>query len=116
MRQLLQNLIGNSLKFMRTGVPPVVHIKGEVVHEDGREMCQISVQDNGIGIEARYLERIFEVFERVDVRREIEGTGVGLTICRKIVERHRGSIRVQSMPNEGTTFIVLLPVRQGAGG
>jgi signal transduction histidine kinase len=116
MRQLLQNLIVNALKYMRTGVPPVVHIKGEVVLKEGREMCQIRVQDNGIGIEAHYLERIFEVFERVDVRREIEGTGVGLTICRKIVERHQGSIRVESVPNEGTTFIVLLPVRQGTGG
>lgn len=116
MRQLLQNLIGNSLKFTRPGVPPIIHIEGDVIEQNGREMCRIKVRDNGIGIEAQYLERIFEVFERVDVRRDdIEGSGVGLTICRKIVERHQGYIHAESMVNEGTTFIVLLPVEQGSG-
>lgn len=114
-RQLLQNLIGNSLKFRRPDVPPIVRLESQIVDVQEREMCKLMVHDNGVGIEPQFLERIFEVFERVDVRQDIEGSGVGLTICRRIVERHQGSIYVESVPNVGTTFVVLLPVKQGLG-
>jgi PAS domain S-box-containing protein len=106
MRQLLQNLIGNALKFSREGVPPRVDIEWEELRSGS--YC-LSVQDNGIGFEEKYAERVFEVFERLHARTEYEGTGMGLAICRKIVERHGGSIRAIGTPGEGATFIIELP-------
>ena len=99
MRQLLQNLIGNGLKFHRPGVPPVVQVNGRIIPapvaagDDSNQglQCEISVQDNGIGFEQIYVDRIFELFQRLHGRDEYEGTGMGLAICRKIVERHGGS-------------------------
>lgn len=112
MRQLLQNLVGNALKFMSPHRPPVIQIYSQhMIHAD-QEMCQIFIKDNGIGIEAQYQERIFEIFERLHGRITYEGSGVGLAICRKIVERHGGSISVTSVPGEGATFMVMLPCRQ----
>jgi signal transduction histidine kinase len=113
-RQLLQNLVGNALKFIAPNTPPMVQITGQVVEDedDGRAMCRIFIKDNGIGIEEQYQGRIFEVFERLHGRTSYEGTGVGLAICRKIVERHNGSIAVESVPGAGATFIVTLPCRQ----
>jgi PAS domain S-box-containing protein len=108
MRQLLQNLVANALKFRREGVPPVVEI-GAVV-EDGR--CRLSVSDNGIGFEPKYAERIFTMFERLHARTKYEGTGIGLAICRKIAERHGGSIAAHGRPGEGAEFVVTLPVAQ----
>jgi PAS domain S-box-containing protein len=107
MRQLLQNLAANALKFHRPGVVPRVDIRGEV--ENGR--CRITVADNGIGFEEKYAERIFTVFERLHARAEYEGTGIGLAICRKIAERHGGEIRASGKVGEGATFVVTLPVR-----
>jgi PAS domain S-box-containing protein len=114
MRQLLQNLIGNALKFSRPGVPPVVDITGEVVPGPGGEgpMLRLVVADNGIGIEPRHHDRIFGIFERLHGRGKYEGTGVGLAVCRKIVEQHHGSITVTSVIDEGTTFTILLPIKQ----
>ncbi len=116
MRQLLQNLVGNALKFHRPGVPPVVTVRAEVVPAaDGpedRPLCRITVADNGIGFEEKYLDRIFQVFQRLHGRQEYEGTGVGLAICRKIVERHGGAITAHSTPGAGTTFVVTLPALQ----
>jgi PAS domain S-box-containing protein len=121
MRQLLQNLIGNGLKFHRAEEPPVVRVEGKILSEMDRPfngcgqdgpLCQLTVQDNGIGFEEQYLDRIFEVFQRLHSRLEYEGTGMGLAICRKIVERHGGSITARSTPGEGATFIITLPVRQ----
>jgi PAS domain S-box-containing protein len=110
MRQLLQNLIGNGLKFHRPDAPPVVKVEGKRL---GRErLCQITVQDNGIGFAQKYRDRIFEVFQRLHGREEYEGTGMGLAICRKIVERHGGTITAKSSPGQGATFLVVLPVRQ----
>jgi PAS domain S-box-containing protein len=106
MRQLLQNLIGNALKFHREGVPPVVEVSAAV--EDG--VCRLEVSDNGIGFEERYLDRIFQVFQRLHGRGVYEGTGVGLAICKKIAERHGGSITARSTPGQGSTFIVALPL------
>jgi signal transduction histidine kinase len=105
MRQLFQNLIGNALKFHKKDQPPVVTVSS---HEtvDG---YRIEVSDNGIGFEEKYLDRIFAVFQRLQGRDEYEGTGIGLAVCRKIVERHGGQITARSQPGEGTTFIVSLP-------
>jgi len=105
MRQLFQNLIGNALKFHKKDQPPVVTVSSyETV--DG---YRIEVSDNGIGFEEKYLDRIFAVFQRLQGRDEYEGTGIGLAVCRKIVERHGGQITARSQPGEGTTFIVSLP-------
>lgn len=114
MRQLLQNLIGNGLKFARPGTPPIVQVESrEVPSENGESpRCEISVADNGIGFEEIYLDRIFELFQRLHGRQEYEGTGMGLAICRKIAERHNGSITAKSAPEEGAKFIVTLPLRQ----
>ncbi|HEX8362242.1 MAG TPA: PAS domain S-box protein [Longimicrobium sp.] len=109
MRQLLQNLVGNALKFHRDGVPPVVRLRGTLA---GDGTAEIRVSDNGIGFDVRYLDRIFSPFERLHGRGEYEGTGMGLAICRKIVERHGGRVTAESTPGEGTTFIVSLPVQQ----
>jgi PAS domain S-box-containing protein len=108
MRQLLQNLAGNALKFHRPGVPPRVAVQGEI--ENGR--CRITVADNGIGFDDKYAERIFTMFERLHSREKYEGTGIGLAICRKIAERHGGEIRARGVPGEGATFTVTLPVKQ----
>lgn len=110
-RQLMQNLISNALKFHRDNVPPIVRIVGEVVEQNSCSYLQLTVEDNGIGIEEAYYDRIFELFQRLYGRSQYDGTGIGLAICRRIVERHNGSITVQSELNVGTRFIVLLPVK-----
>jgi PAS domain S-box-containing protein len=107
MRQLLQNLTSNALKFHRPGIPPRVEIRGDA--NDGR--AEITVSDNGIGFEEKYADRIFTMFERLHGRGKYEGTGIGLAICRKIVQRHGGEIVAHSKPGEGATFIVRLPLR-----
>jgi len=108
MRQLLQNLIDNGLKFHKEEEAPVVKVYAELLDE----VCQIIVEDNGIGFDEKHLDRIFTIFQRLHGRSEYEGTGVGLAICRKIAERHGGSITAKSEPGEGATFIVTLPVKQ----
>jgi len=121
-RQLLQNLIGNGLKFHQPDVPPRVEVRGTVepaseeLHQSGRldascsKVCRLTVADNGIGFEESHADRIFTPFKRLHGRSEYEGTGMGLAICRRIVERHGGDITVESTPGEGATFTVLLPV------
>ncbi len=109
MRQLLQNLVTNALKFHRPGIPPIVRVYGDAPAPDSR---RIRVEDNGIGFDEKYLERIFLPFERLHRRGEYEGSGMGLTICRKIVERHRGEIGARSAPGQGSTFSVTLPATQ----
>jgi light-regulated signal transduction histidine kinase (bacteriophytochrome) len=108
MHQLLQNLIDNGLKFHRPEQPPVVKVHGNLLGE----RSQIIVEDNGIGFDEKYLDRIFTIFQRLHGRLEYEGTGVGLAVCRKIAERHSGTITAQSTPGKGTTFTVTLPVKQ----
>lgn len=107
LQQLMQNLLGNALKFCRPGVPPVVEVSASMIDS---ETCEIRVADNGIGFDEKYLDRIFSVFERLHGENEYEGTGIGLAICQKIVERHGGFITATSRPGEGATFIVQLPL------
>lgn len=115
MRQLLQNLLSNALKFHQPGVPPVVKVYGvEVPATRGAPgpRCELRVEDNGIGFEPQYAERIFGIFQRLHGRAEYEGTGIGLAICRRVVERHHGTIVGESVPGKGATFVVTLPCRQ----
>jgi len=112
MQQLLQNLLTNSLKYRNPHIAPVINISGGLKEEKTRPvMAQIIVQDNGVGFDERYAERIFQPFERLVGRSEYEGSGMGLAICKKIVERHGGSITAQSKPGQGSTFIIKLPYR-----
>jgi len=113
MRQLLQNLIANALKFHRPGEAPVVRILSEVEGNGGAPQARITVADNGIGFDMKYLDRIFTPFQRLHGRSEYEGTGMGLAVCRRIVERHGGALTAESAPGQGTRFLVTLPVRQG---
>jgi signal transduction histidine kinase len=123
-RQLFQNLIGNALKYHKRGVPPAVSVSSRIVRRAGRvgalrigdEICELTFTDNGIGFDMQYAERIFNVFQRLHARSEYEGTGVGLAICRKIAERHGGSITARSSAGEGATFVVMLPLRQSREG
>ncbi len=120
MRQLLQNLIGNALKFHRKEELPVVKVFTRMIAAPERrgrrvnapEYCELCVEDNGIGFDEKYLDRIFTVFQRLHGRGEYEGTGVGLAICRKIALRHGGEITARSQPGAGAKFIVKLPLHQ----
>jgi PAS domain S-box-containing protein len=109
--QLFQNLIGNALKFRGPAAP---QIRLQVSEND--KFVQIAVRDNGIGIEPQYFERIFMVFQRLHNKGEYPGTGIGLAICKKVVERHGGQIRVESQPGEGSAFIFTLPKERANGG
>ena len=115
MRQLFQNLIGNALKFHLEGVAPIIKISGREIQrkkDDSSTMRyhEISVADNGIGFDQKFVDRIFGIFQRLHGRTEYEGTGIGLSVCRKIVERHGGTITARSAPGEGATFIFELPI------
>lgn len=109
MRQLLQNLLGNALKYRRKDVPPVVRLSSAC---SGGRNCTITVADNGIGFNDRYAEKIFKMFERLHARTQYAGSGIGLAICRKIVERHSGTIVATSTAGQGATFTVTLPITQ----
>jgi signal transduction histidine kinase len=116
MQQLFSNLIGNALKFRNADIAPLVTIRSTIVQPDGNreavESCRIEVQDNGIGFDEQYLQKIFMAFQRLHGRGMYEGSGVGLAICQKIVDHHQGSITARSTPGVGSTFIVTLPTRQ----
>src|SRR5205823_4856064 len=100
---------GNGLKFHRPGVPPVVRVAGRVVPGPAGPVCELTVADDGIGFDEKYLGRIFEVFQRLHGHHEYEGTGIGLAICKRIAERHGGTITARSRPGAGATFVVTLP-------
>jgi len=105
MKQLVQNLIGNGVKFSRSGVAPVVEVACSLNEND----WLFSFQDNGIGIPEKSQQTIFQMFKRLHSQKEYKGTGIGLAMCRKLVEQHNGKIWLTSVPGEGTTFLVSLP-------
>ena len=123
--QLMQNLISNSIKFQPVGQAPVIKIEAQVLPRPfscvknptpDDQICELTVKDNGIGFDEQYLDKVFAVFQRLHGRSEYEGTGVGLAVCRRIVDRHGGTITAKSKTGEGATFIIALPVRQSNGG
>jgi PAS domain S-box-containing protein len=112
MRQLLQNLIGNALKFRRPEEPPVVKVDAQFIPDPAapeKKLCRLTVSDNCIGFDEKYLDRIFNVFQRLHTRNEYEGTGMGLAIVKKIALYHGGDITAKSKPGEGSTFILTIP-------
>ena len=104
MLQLLQNIIGNSIKF-RSKETPRIHIRVQKL----KTKWKFSVKDNGIGIESRFHEKIFRIFQRLHSRDEIPGTGIGLAICKKIVEQHNGRIWIKSKLGKWSTFYFTIP-------
>ncbi len=124
MMQLMQNLIVNGLKFHQPDQKPRIKISSRIIENkrlpaapgQPSSLCQILVKDNGIGFDEKYLDRIFQPFQRLHTQQEYEGTGIGLSVCRRIAERHGGEITAKSKPEHGATFIVTLPVKQVKGG
>lgn len=120
MQQVFQNLVNNALKFSRNDTPPEIRIWAERVGEKSLDSApaengafvRIYVQDNGIGFNEMYLDRIFTIFQRLHGRHEYEGTGIGLALVKKIVERHNGLLGARSREGEGSTFIIVLPLTQ----
>ncbi|WP_243313410.1 sensor histidine kinase [Fundidesulfovibrio agrisoli] len=112
MRRVFQNLLSNALKYRRPSIPPQVGVTGRVVLEDGTELAEITVSDNGIGFEDQFAEKIFQPFQRLHGRNKYPGTGIGLAIVRKSVERHGGTVSARSAPGEGSFFIISIPLKQ----
>lgn len=117
--QVFMNLISNSLKFHAPGVRPIITVSCEInltssLVDDDRLWCCLRFADQGIGFESQYVERVFSLFQRLHGREEYSGTGIGLALCRKIIERHGGTIAAQSAPGEGAVFIIHLPMTQVA--
>jgi light-regulated signal transduction histidine kinase (bacteriophytochrome) len=113
MRQLFQNLISNALKFRAAVRAPVVKVTCRPDADNAAlPYIEVTVSDNGIGFEQKYAERIFGMFQRLHGHSEYNGTGIGLAICHKILERHKGSIKAQSSSGEGASFIIRLPKQQ----
>lgn len=119
-RQLFQNIISNSLKFSRQGVPPVINITAELLAQNSLDAevsaegkyCRFRISDNGIGFNELYREKIFTMFQRLHSKESYEGTGIGLAIVKKIIEKHHGAIAAYSKEGEGTTFVIVLPLLQ----
>lgn len=122
MRQVFQNIISNALKFSRTGVAPLIKIWSDRTAQksikskpsNNGDFCRIYISDNGIGFNEKYLDKIFTMFQRLHGKSEYEGTGIGLSIVKKIIEKHNGLLTAKSKEGEGTTFIIVLPLTQHA--
>jgi signal transduction histidine kinase len=121
MKQLFHNLVSNAIKFRAKGIEPIIHIESKKIYEsdhsslvslNGNKYYKVSISDNGIGFDPKYSDEIFMVFKRLNSYHEYEGTGVGLSICKKIIEKHNGSIAAQSEPGKGSTFSFVLPENQ----
>ena len=120
MKQLFHNLVSNAIKFRKKGVEPVIQIEARNMNEhehaipavNGHKYHKVSISDNGIGFDPKYSEEIFMVFKRLNSYHEYEGTGVGLSICKKIVEKHNGFIIAHSEQGKGSTFSFVLPEKQ----
>ncbi len=110
--QLFYNLLQNALKFSKENEAPVIEINSSIINETGGDHVKIFVKDNGIGFDQNRSEQIFETFVRLNSKDKYEGTGLGLSLCKKIVERHHGRIEAKSKKGEGTTFIITLPLKQ----
>ena len=124
-RQLIQNLLSNSLKFSKQGVAPQINVYSEKVKggelvttgtniNPNEEYCRIYIEDNGIGFDEEYAEKIFVIFQRLHSNHLFEGTGIGLSICKKIVEKHNGLMSASSVPEKGSVFSIVLPYSQPA--
>ena len=112
MRQLFQNLVGNALKFRRQNVPSKISIRATLLPDPlSPTEVELEFEDNGIGFDQKFADQIFVVFQRLHGRGEYEGSGIGLAVCRKIADRHQGTIRAESVPEVGSRFLVRLPVR-----
>lgn len=124
MRQVFQNLISNSLKFSKDGVSPVIKINAKILIEksfDSKEnvngdFCLLTIEDNGIGFDDKYATTVFSLFQRLHPKDSFEGTGIGLSIAKKIIEKHQGLIQVTSTPGVGTIFMIVLPLKQKMNG
>ncbi|WP_026632889.1 hybrid sensor histidine kinase/response regulator [Dyadobacter alkalitolerans] len=119
-RQVFQNLISNALKFSKEGIPPVINVTSTIIadkHVDAAEhneghYCKIVIEDNGIGFDEKFLDRIFVIFQRLNNMNSYEGTGIGLAIAKKIMDKHNGIISARSAENRGAQFILILPLVQ----
>jgi light-regulated signal transduction histidine kinase (bacteriophytochrome) len=115
-RLLFHNLINNALKYSKANVPPEISIRvdhqpnGQAGGEAPQKYCRILVQDNGMGFDQKYAEEVFGMFKRLHTEVKLEGTGIGLALCKKIAEHHKGHISALSKTGEGSTFIVSLPI------
>ena len=117
LRQIFQNLFSNALKFKKKDVAPQLKVEGRIFEIENKgsdpiEMCEIKIADNGIGFDNKYADRIFAIFQRLHGKSEYEGTGIGLATCRKIIDRHGGTIEANGTLGEGSTFTVILPTKQ----
>ena len=114
MRQLFQNIIANSLKYHHQHRKPEITIKRLLFPDphDNQSYIRISIEDNGIGFKMKYQKQIFDIFQRLHTRQQFQGTGIGLSICKKIIDRHRGTITAEGVPDQGATFIITLPLLQ----
>ncbi len=111
-RQLFQNILGNAIKYHRKNVPPAIAITSKTITSEDNEYCEIDISDNGIGFDNKYADKIFDLFQRLHGKSEYEGTGIGLSTCKKIVERHGGVISAYGKEGEGSTFSIKFPHQQ----
>lgn len=120
MRQVFQNIISNALKFSHSDRQPIINISFDRIDQkdfnsaisDKGNFCRIKIEDNGIGFDEKYLDKIFTIFQRLHSKQDYEGTGIGLAICKKIIDKHNGLITANSTEGMGSTFIIVLPIKQ----